>query len=77
MRVQMFFMTMSLVLIGVKYKSDKRDKYLHHGNYMLKLALWLLFTALPFLFPNSVIEAYSEYCLPISLTGNVKNLLLC
>lgn len=51
-------MSMSLALVGVKYKSDKRDQYLHHGNWLLKLAAWLLFSALPFLFPNNVVEAY-------------------
>jgi hypothetical protein len=49
---------MSLALVGVKYKSDKRDQILHHGNWLLKLAAWLVFTALPFLFPNNVVDAY-------------------
>lgn len=51
---------MSVTMLGVKYKGDKRDRYLHHGHPLLKLGLWLLFTALPFLFPNSMINAYSE-----------------
>ncbi|MEW5314073.1 MAG: hypothetical protein WDW38_005597 [Sanguina aurantia] len=55
----LFFATMSLSLIGVKYKSDKRDTYLHHGHWMLKLGAWLVFTALPFLLHNDVIDAYS------------------
>ena len=49
---------MALVLLGVKYKSDKRDQYLHHGNWMVKLGLWLLFSALPFFFPNGLINMY-------------------
>lgn len=57
----MFFSCMSLALLGVKYKGDKRDRYLHHGHPLAKLGLWLLFTALPFLFPNEVLDAYSEY----------------
>eukprot|EP00195_Chlamydomonas_chlamydogama_P004895 CAMPEP_0202902598 /NCGR_PEP_ID=MMETSP1392-20130828/16943_1 /ASSEMBLY_ACC=CAM_ASM_000868 /TAXON_ID=225041 /ORGANISM="Chlamydomonas chlamydogama, Strain SAG 11-48b" /LENGTH=445 /DNA_ID=CAMNT_0049589387 /DNA_START=195 /DNA_END=1532 /DNA_ORIENTATION=+ len=55
----LFFITMSCIMLGVKYRSDKRDKYLHHGNYLLKLGVWLLFTALPFLFPNNIVEGYA------------------
>ena len=56
--LQLFFSFMALVLLGVKYKSDKRDQYLHHGNWMVKLGLWLLFSALPFFFPNGLINMY-------------------
>ncbi|GIL51871.1 hypothetical protein Vafri_7783 [Volvox africanus] len=55
----LFFACMSLAMIGVKFKGDKRDRYLHHAHPLLKLGLWLLFTALPFLFPNEVLNAYS------------------
>lgn len=55
----LFFATMSVTMIGVKYKSDNRDKYIHHGNWLLKLAVWLVFTALPFLFPNNIVDAYA------------------
>ena len=55
---QLFFTVMALSLVGVKYKSDKRDKYLHHGNYLLKLLAWVVFTGLPFLFPNGLVNAY-------------------
>ncbi len=51
---------MALALLGVKYKSDKRDQYLHHGNWMVKLALWLAFCVLPFFFPNGLINMYGE-----------------
>jgi hypothetical protein len=54
----MFFITMSAILFGVKYKNDKRDQMLHHGNWLLKLGIWILFNALPFFLPNSVIDAY-------------------
>eukprot|EP00877_Chromochloris_zofingiensis_P007278 jgi/Chrzof1/2803/UNPLg00717.t1 len=54
----LFFGCMSLALLGVKDKGDKRGKFLQHGNWMLKLGLWVLFTALPFFFPNSVVQAY-------------------
>ncbi|KAL6757882.1 serine incorporator/TMS membrane protein [Haematococcus lacustris] len=56
----LFFGVMSLVMLGVKYRGDKRDKYLHHGNPLLKLVLWLLFTTLPFFFPNPVVDAYAH-----------------
>eukprot|EP00208_Stichococcus_sp_RCC1054_P000766 CAMPEP_0206135158 /NCGR_PEP_ID=MMETSP1473-20131121/507_1 /ASSEMBLY_ACC=CAM_ASM_001109 /TAXON_ID=1461547 /ORGANISM="Stichococcus sp, Strain RCC1054" /LENGTH=443 /DNA_ID=CAMNT_0053526911 /DNA_START=290 /DNA_END=1621 /DNA_ORIENTATION=- len=54
----LFFSFMALATLGVKYKSDKRDQYLHHGNWLVKLGLWLLFSALPFLFHNGVISLY-------------------
>ncbi len=57
---QLFFSFMALALLGVKYKSDKRDQYLHHGNWMVKLALWLAFCVLPFFFPNGLINMYGE-----------------
>ena len=49
----MFFSFMALTLLGVQYRSDKRDQYLHHGNWLLKLGLWISFCILPFFFPNS------------------------
>lgn len=54
----MFFSFMALALLGVQYRSDKRDKYLHHGNWLLKLGLWMAFCILPFFFPNSLVNAY-------------------
>ena len=56
--MQLFFGFMAAALLGVKYKGDKRDQYLHHGGWLLKLGLWLAFSALPFLFPNSLVNAY-------------------
>ena len=58
---QLFFGCMSLALLGVKQRGDKRDAYLHHGHPLAKLGLWLLFTCLPFLFPNEVLNVYSEW----------------
>lgn len=55
---QLFFSFMAVALLGVKYKSDKRDIYLHHGNWMVKLGLWLLFCILPFFFPNGLVSMY-------------------
>ena len=57
----MFFGLMSAVLVGVKYKSDKRDQYLHHGGWLVKLALWLGFCILPFFFPVGLVNAYCKY----------------
>ena len=51
---------MSAVLVGVKYKSDKRDQYLHHGGWLVKLGLWLLLCILPFFFPVGLINAYCK-----------------
>ena len=56
----MFFGLMSAVLVGVRYKSDKRDQYLHHGGWLVKLSLWLLFNILPFFFPVAMINGYGE-----------------
>jgi Serine incorporator (Serinc) len=63
--LQLFFSFMALVLLGVKYKSDKRDQYLHHGNWMVKLGLWLLFSALPFFFPNGLINIYGAHSMRV------------
>ena len=63
---QMFFSFLSLALMGVRYRSDKRDLYLHHGNWLLKLGLWLAFCILPFFFPNGLVNAYgaASYAFP-------------
>ena len=45
-------------MVGVKYKSDKRDQYLQHGGWFLKVAFWLLFNILPFFFPVSFVNGY-------------------
>lgn len=55
----MFYGLMSVSLLGVRYKSDKRDQYLHHGGWLLKIALWLGCLVLPFFLPNGVILGYS------------------
>mmetsp|Transcript_14820 Transcript_14820/g.41700 ORF Transcript_14820/g.41700 Transcript_14820/m.41700 type:complete len:432 (-) Transcript_14820:29-1324(-) len=55
----LFFGCLSLALIGVKYRGDKRGKLLQHGSWMLKVVMWLLFNALPFLLPNGVAEGYA------------------
>ncbi|GLC42848.1 hypothetical protein PLESTB_001430300 [Pleodorina starrii] len=55
----LFFACMSLSLVGVKFRGEPRDRHLHHAHPLLKAGLWLLFTLLPFLFPNEVLNAYS------------------
>jgi hypothetical protein len=54
----LFFGCMSLALLGVKYKGEKRGQLLQHGNWVIKLVVWILFNALPFLFPNGMVQAY-------------------
>lgn len=56
----LFFGGMSLALLGVKYKGEKRGQILQQGNWMIKLVVWVLFMALPFLFPNGLVQAYGK-----------------
>ena len=56
--MQLFFGLMALAMVGVKYKSDKRDQYLQHGGWFVKVALWVLFNILPFFFPVSFVNGY-------------------
>ena len=62
--MQLFFGLMALAMVGVKYKSDKRDQYLQHGGWFVKVALWVLFNVLPFFFPVSFVNGYGA---PFSL----------
>eukprot|EP00873_Tetraselmis_striata_P044677 jgi/Tetstr1/464941/TSEL_009675.t1 len=55
----LFFAVLALALLGVKYRSDKRDMYLHHGGWIIKLLLWVAFNAAPFLLPVPVVGAYA------------------
>lgn len=54
----LFFGCMSLAMLGVKFKNDKRDVYLQHGNWLVKLGVWLIFCTVPFFFPNELVNAY-------------------
>jgi hypothetical protein len=56
--LQLFFGIMALAMVGVRYKSDKRDVYLQHGGWFVKIALWLLCGVLPFLFPVGFVNGY-------------------
>lgn len=55
---QLFFGLMAVAMVGVRYKSDKRDQYLQHGGWFVKIGLWLLFNILPFFFPVSFVNGY-------------------
>ena len=55
---QAFFGLMALTMLGVRHKSDKRDLYLQHGGWLVKVGLWLLFNALPFFLPVGVVNSY-------------------
>jgi hypothetical protein len=35
------FVTLSLALLGVKLKADKRGRHLHHAHYLLKVGVVL------------------------------------
>ena len=56
----MMFAALAATMVGVKYKSDKRDVYLHHGSWAIKAALWLACNLLPFFLPVGLINAYCE-----------------
>lgn len=65
--LQLLFAVLALVMAfpgPVKYKSDWRDRGLHHGGYFVKVALWMGFNILPFFFPNGLVNAYGEQCWP-------------
>ena len=55
----LMFSLLAGLLVGVKYKSDRRAATLHHGSWLIKVALWLAFSALPFFLPNGVVNAYA------------------
>jgi len=60
----LFFSCLSMALVGVKYKSDRRGTFLQHGGWMIKIVLWLAFNALPFFLPNQVINSYAWIARP-------------
>ena len=67
MRVcQLFFGLMALAMVGVRYKSDKRDQYLQHGGWFVKIALWLLFNVLAFFLPVGMVNAYGAGAQPLA-----------
>ena len=56
----LLFGGLAAVMLGVRYKGDRRDAFLHHGSWLLKAGLWLLAMVLPFFFPNGLVNAYGE-----------------
>lgn len=69
--LQLLFAGLAVVMLGVRSKGDRRDRYLHHGSWLIKLVLWLAFNILPFLFPNPVVNAYGE-----AQTHGLQNLII-
>jgi hypothetical protein len=59
--VQLFFGVLALTMLGVKYKGDKRDQYLQHGGWFVKIALWVICNILPFLLPAGIVNSYGEH----------------
>ena len=45
-------------MLGVRYKSDRRDRFLQHGSWLIKVGLWVLCNALPFFLPVAVVNSY-------------------
>jgi hypothetical protein len=54
----LFFGLLALTMLGVKFKGDKRDQYLQHGGWFVKIGLWLICNIVPFFFPASLINSY-------------------
>lgn len=54
----LMFLLLAGVMAGVRDRSDKRDRLLHRGPALVKAGVWLLFNALPFFFPNGLVNAY-------------------
>ena len=54
----LMFLLLAGVMAGVRDRSDKRDRLLHRGPVLVKAGVWLLFNALPFFFPNGLVNAY-------------------
>jgi len=55
-----FFMALCLSLIGVKDRSEPRDK-LHHGAWTLKFLAWIVCIVMPFFLPNPVLELFAFF----------------
>ena len=45
-------------MLGVKFKSDKRDQYLQHGGWFVKIGVWVICNIVPFLLPAGFINSY-------------------
>ncbi|XP_047336182.1 serine incorporator 3-like isoform X1 [Impatiens glandulifera] len=53
----LFFAILAVIMIGVKDQNDNRD-LLHHGGWVAKVAIWVLFVVLMFFMPDGVITVY-------------------
>lgn len=56
--LQLLFTVLALVMAGVRTTSDKRDRQIHHGSWIIKAGLWLVAMVFPFFLPPSIITAY-------------------
>jgi len=54
----LFFGGLSLLTRGVRSKADPRAALLHEGSWTLKTIVWLIFLALPFFLPTSIVGLY-------------------
>lgn len=52
------FGSLALVMVGVRRTSDRRDRYLHHGSWLIKAGLWIVCMVFPFFLPNGAVNAY-------------------
>ncbi|XP_061992571.1 uncharacterized protein LOC133710506 [Rosa rugosa] len=55
----LFFAILSLIMIGVKDRNDRRDGW-HHGGWIAKMIIWLLLVILMFFLPDIVITIYGD-----------------
>ncbi|KAA0033429.1 hypothetical protein IC582_026912 [Cucumis melo] len=53
----LFFAILALIMIGVKDQNDRRDAW-HHGGWMAKMVIWILFVVLMFFLPNVIFSIY-------------------
>lgn len=58
----LFFAILALIMIGVKDQNDRRDAW-HHGGWMAKMVIWILFVVLMFFLPNVIFSIYGELSL--------------
>lgn len=53
----LFFAILALIMIRVRYQSDRRDSW-QHGGWIAKMVVWLLLIVLMFFLPNIIISIY-------------------
>jgi len=53
-----FFLGLSALTVGIKHKSDVRDRAVHHGSWAIKTFAYLLCLVLPFFLPHGFTAPY-------------------